>query len=235
MARYHERGSHGRVVQLLGEEIISGTYSPDDTIETEALEQRFGVSRTVIREAFKVLASKGLVDSRQRRGTFVRPEREWNKLDPDVLRWRFESAGTTTDLFDELHEIREMIEPPSARLAAERRVAVDVEAASEALARMSRTIHNGDIEGFVEADVAFHAALLEASHNDLVGSLSVIIELGLRSRDSLVHKTLPPPRREIALHRRVLDAVVAREAQEAEDAMRALLTNAARSITRLAP
>jgi DNA-binding FadR family transcriptional regulator len=235
MARYHERGSHGRVVQILGEEIISGVHRPDETIETEALEQRFGVSRTVIREAFKVLAGKGLVDSRQRRGTFVRPERDWNKLDPDVLRWRFESADSAADLFDELHEIREMIEPPSARLAAERRAATDVEAAAEALGRMSRTIQVGDVEGFVEADVAFHAALLEASHNDLVGSLSVIIELGLRSRDALVHKSLPPPRREITLHRRVLDAVIAREPHEAEEAMRALLTNAARSVPRLSP
>ena len=235
MARYHERGSHGRVVQILGEEIISGVHRPDETIETEALEQRFGVSRTVIREAFKVLAGKGLVDSRQRRGTFVRPERDWNKLDPDVLRWRFESADSAADLFDELHEIREMIEPPSARLAAERRAATDVEAAAEALGRMSRTIQVGDVEGFVEADEAFHAALLEASHNDLVGSLSVIIELGLRSRVSLVHKSLPPPRREITLHRRVLDAVIAREPHEAEEAMRALLTNAASSVPRLSP
>jgi GntR family transcriptional regulator, galactonate operon transcriptional repressor len=235
MAQYHERGSHGRVVQMLGEAIVSGDYGPGETIDTEALESRFGVSRTVIRETLKVLASKGLVDSRQRRGTFVRPGREWNRLDPDVMRWRFESADSAADLFGELHEIREMIEPPSARLAAERRRAEDVEAAAEALTRMARTMQNGDVDAFVDADVAFHAALLEASHNDLVGSLSVIIELGLRSRDALVHKTLPPPRREIALHRRVLDAVVAREPQEAEEAMRDLLANAARSAARPTP
>jgi GntR family galactonate operon transcriptional repressor len=235
MARYQERGRHGRVVQLLGEGIMSGTYGPDDTFDTAALEVQFGVSRTVIREAFKVLASKGLVDSRQRRGTFVRPEQDWNRLDPDVLRWRFECAASTASLFAELHEIREMIEPPSARLAAERRTAVDVETISEALGRMSRAIHSGDVEGFVEGDVAFHAALLEASQNSLVGSLSVIIELGLRSRDFLVHRTLPPPKREIALHRRVLDSVVAREPQNAEDAMRVLLRNAAHSLPQLAP
>ncbi len=231
MSRYHGRGSHGRVVQSLGEGIVSGEFPPGVTIDIDGLEARFGVSRTVIREAVKVLASKGLLESRQRRGTFVRPQSEWNRLDPDVLRWRFEFSQSV-ELFDQLHEAREMIEPQSVRWAAERRTAHDVEAAAEALSRMSEAVKSGDVSAFVDADVAFHTALLDASQNELVGSFAMMIELGLEVRDALIHERKAPSQADIARHLQVLNAVIARDGDRAESSMRALLTQAGRLMSK---
>lgn len=231
MVRYHERGRHGRVVQELGLSIVSGLAPQGSTLDVDDLEQRFGVSRTVIREALKVLASKGLVDSRPRRGTFVRPGSEWNRLDPDVLGWRFENASEPA-LFDELHEVRCMIEPMAARLAAQRRSATDIEAAAAALSRMQVAFDSGDAKEFVLSDVAFHAELLAASHNELVESLSMVIELGLEVRDRLVVALNEPDARDLADHRRVLDAIVSRDPDLAQARMEKLLDRAGKAVVR---
>lgn len=231
MVRYHERGRHGRVVRELGLSIVSGQAPEGSTLDVDDLEHRFVVSRTVIREALKVLASKGLVDSRPRRGTFVRPRSEWNKLDPDVLGWRFEHSSEPA-LFDELHEVRCMIEPASARLAAQRRTPEDIEAAARALSRMQVAFDAEDPKEFVSSDVAFHAALLTASHNELVDSLATVIELGLEVRDRLVVAHTVPSARDVTDHRRVLDAVVSRDAGAAQRRMEQLLERAGTAVVR---
>lgn len=231
MVRYHERGRHGRVVRELGVAIVSGVTPQGSTIDVEDLESRFAVSRTVIREALKVLASKGLVDSRPRRGTFVRPGAEWNRLDPDVLGWRFENASEPA-LFDELHEVRSMIEPVAAGLAAQRRTPEDIEAAAAALSRMQLAADAGDTKEFVSADVAFHSSLLKASHNELVDSLAVVIELGLEVRDRLVVAHTLPSVHDLADHRRVLDAVVSKDASVAQTRMSKLLQRAGTAVVR---
>ena len=86
---YPERGVHGEIVHTLGSQIVAGTIAPGVALVPESLGEQFGASRTVVREALKVLASKGLVDSVRKRGTFVTPAHSWNRLDPDVLKWRF--------------------------------------------------------------------------------------------------------------------------------------------------
>ncbi len=231
MARYHERGRHGRVVRELGLAVVSGTIPEGSTLDVVDLERQYDVSRTVIREALKVLASKGLVDSRPRRGTFVRMTAEWNRLDPDVLGWRFENA-TEPALFDELHEVRCMIEPASARLAAQRRSAADIEVAATALSRMQVAYDAQDGTDFVSADVAFHASLLTASHNALVDSFAMVIELGLEVRDRLVVAHTLPSAQDLADHRRVLDAVVAKDADAARQRMDMLLARAGMTAVR---
>src|SRR5262249_16251624 len=86
---YPRRGLHGRVGQAVGQGIPQRINPPGDPLDVASLGAEFGVSRTVVREALKVLAAKGLVDARPKRGTFVRPRADWSLLDPDVLRWRF--------------------------------------------------------------------------------------------------------------------------------------------------
>lgn len=222
MAPYPDRGRHGRTVAGLGGRIVGGELEPGTTLEVELLQQEFGVSRTVIREAFKVLASKGLIESRQHRGTLVCPASDWNMLDPDVLRWRAETAPDV-DRFERLNEVRFMVEPEAARLAAVRRTAEDVEQMSSHLAEMAIRQESGETSLFVTADVRFHASILASTHNDLIEALYSVIEAGLATRDSLVHSIGVETPDSIPAHRKVLHAIIDRDADTARSAMESLL------------
>src|SRR5918999_686463 len=124
---YPDRGLHGQVVQEVGRRIVSGAEPPGSILDIEHLEATFDVSKTVVREALKVLAAKGLVDARPKRGTFVRPRADWSLLDPDLLRWQFESSARDQFLTNR-HEVRLIVEPAGARLAAVRRTDDDLAA-----------------------------------------------------------------------------------------------------------
>src|SRR6266540_4590215 len=133
---YRGRGLHGEVVEELGSRIVGGRLAEGQTLDVPDLEAELDVSRTVLREALRVLKAKGLVDARQKRGTFVQPRTEWRLLDPDVVRWQF--AGRDDSRFlDDLAEVRGIIEPASARLAALRRDDADIAAMAKALETMS--------------------------------------------------------------------------------------------------
>jgi DNA-binding FadR family transcriptional regulator len=225
MAAYSQRGLHGHIVHTLGRRILSGTLKPGHVLDPTALEQDFGVSRTAVREAMKVLAAKGLVDSRQKRGTFVRPRADWNLLDADVIRWQFEGRGRRQFL-DQLAEVRAIVEPAGARLAASRRTDDDVQALTDALEAMEKA--SGDGLSMVDADLRFHRALLAATHNELLTRMEMVIEAGLAERDRLVHsgRAQDP----LPSHRAVLDAVETGDAGAAEEAMVALLAQAQRDV-----
>lgn len=111
MAAYVGRGIHGQVVEALGYRIVSGRIAQGDTIDVRSVAEEMDISLTVMRESLKVLAGKGLIDSRQKRGTFVQPDREWNFLDADVIRWRV-AGGHGAKLLGDLAEVRAIIEPP---------------------------------------------------------------------------------------------------------------------------
>ena len=114
---YPTRGVHGRLVEQIGRRILGGELAPGAMLPREAeLVRELGISRTAVREAIKVLAAKGLVESRQKLGMRVRPERAWNLLDPDVLAWQA-ASGPSPELIEHLVELRRMIEPAAARLA----------------------------------------------------------------------------------------------------------------------
>ncbi|MFC4585852.1 FadR/GntR family transcriptional regulator [Sphaerisporangium corydalis] len=223
MSVYPGRGVHGQVVEAIGRRIVTGQDAPGSTLDLDSLEVTYDVSKTVVREALKVLAAKGLVDARPKRGTFVRPRSEWSLLDPDLLRWQFEDP-MGSGMLDDLYEVRIIVEPAGARLAAGRRTEEDLARLTATLAEV--TPRSGAKE-IVKADLAFHRQLLEASHNELLIRMEYIIEIGLRARDLLVHAEghredfLPP-------HQAVLEAVRAADADGAERAMRALLEKAAK-------
>lgn len=183
------------------------------------LERRFGVSRSVVREALQVLAAKGLVGARPRRGTFVAPRRQWSLLDPDVLRWRFHRSVDATFLA-ELGEVRLMVEPMAASLAAARRTDRDLADLEDALAALRASI-GPDATAQVDADLAFHSALLEAAHNELLTGMATVIEVGMRLRDHYTHGSLDE--NAVELHARVLLAVRNRRPRAAQSAMRVLI------------
>ena len=230
MAGYAERGLHGQIVHELGGRIVTGRFAPGEVLDLSLLEGELGVSRTVLRESLKVLAAKGLVDARQKRGTFVRQRDEWNMLDADIIRWR-SSDRSDRSLLDDLDEVRAIIEPAGARYAALRRTDADLTALQDALSAMAEAARIGGGEpapgrpDVVAADLAFHHALLAATHNELLQRMEMVIEVDLAERDRLVHGA-PSAQDPVPAHRSVLDAVRERDPARAERAMNDLLAQA---------
>jgi DNA-binding FadR family transcriptional regulator len=219
------RGLHGQVVHELGTRILSGKLAPGATLDLPALERELGISRTVLRESLKVLTAKGLIGARQKRGTFVTEPHTWNMLDDDVLHWRG-ADRTNPALFEQLGELRGIVEPAAAALAAQRADDSDLAALASCLELMERAGTQADTA--VAADLAFHAALLRATHNDLLASLRGVIEHGLRQRDLLVHSD-PHTEDPVPAHRAVFDAIQGHDAAAATTAMGSLLDQAARN------
>ncbi|MDX6284187.1 MAG: hypothetical protein QOH03_5258 [Kribbellaceae bacterium] len=221
------RGLHGQIVEVMAQRILSGQIPEGSTINVPDLQVDLGVSLTAVREALKVLTAKGLVDARQKRGTFVRPRSDWNLLDADMIRWHFDDDDVRPELLEELHEVRGIVEPAAARLAAVRASDAQIDLLDKALAAMSSATNDLDA---AEADVAFHKALLAATGNELLTKMEVVIETGLAGRDRLVHKVKPSDD-PVPSHARVVDAVRAHDPEGAELAMRELLAKAAEDLS----
>lgn len=219
--RTNLRGLHGQTVETIGSRIVRGQYAPGTALSPDGLEAEFGISKTVLREALRVLAAKGLVDSRQKRGTVVRPRASWSLLDADLLRWQGGQPDAT--FFANLAEVRAIVEPAGARLAASRRTEDDLARLRDALSMMAEA--GSDAVAVVEADLAFHQALLDAAHNELLSRMEVVIEAGLRARDAVVHSGEDWPD-SVPLHRAVLDAIEARDGAAAAAAVLHLLEQA---------
>jgi GntR family galactonate operon transcriptional repressor len=216
---HRPRGVHGQTVEALASRILSNEFSEGSTLDLPALREELDVSLTALREALKVLTAKGMIDARQKRGTFVQPRTSWNVLDADVMRWQ--TAGLPDPgLFDQLTEVRAVVEPAAAKLAAERATPEDVEALSDALERMAAA--GPDLQAMVDADLDFHRLLLTSTHNDFLARIERVIAIGLAERDKLVHNANPSDD-PVPSHRAVFDAIVARDPAAAEAAMRALV------------
>jgi GntR family transcriptional regulator, galactonate operon transcriptional repressor len=215
------RGLHGQTVETLGTRIVRGQYAPGTALSTDGLEAEFGISKTVLREALRVLAAKGLVDSRQKRGTVIQPRASWSLLDADLLRWQ--GGQPNASFFANLAEVRSIVEPAGARLAAARRTDADIGELRAALHRMADA--GTDAVEVVEADLAFHRAVLESAHNELLSRMEVVIEAGLRARDAVVHsgETWPDS---VPVHRSIADAIEAGDGAAAEAAVHRLLAQA---------
>jgi DNA-binding FadR family transcriptional regulator len=228
LAQYARRGVHGQTVEVIARRILAGEIAEGDTLNLSALQEELDVSLTALREALKVLTAKGIVDARQKRGTFVRPRTDWHLLDGDVIRWQF-AEGAGQHLLDQLHEVRTIVEPAAARLAALRATAADVAVLDTALDEMSAA---ADPTAKVHADLSFHRALLAATHNELLERMEVVIETGLAERDRLVHgvaRNADP----VPSHRAVVEAIRANDPAGAEQAMHGLLDKAVRDVQKV--
>lgn len=216
---YSIRSLHGQVVHALGRRIVSGQVAEGAVlpIETE-LGTEFKVSRTALREGIKVLAAKGLLASRTRTGTRVRPRSEWNMLDPDILAWRLE-CGQIENFVQDLYEFRRAVEPMAASLAAER-------ATDQEIADMDQSLHDmaaagGDVQLSIEPDLRFHNLILRSSRNELLASLGSMIETAFAFSFQLaVHETKIEA---VEVHRAVYEAIHARDVLGAKNAMMDLL------------
>lgn len=225
---YPLRGLHGEVVHALGRRIVHGAIQPGQTLPNETeLTAQLGVSRSVLREAIKVLAAKGLVELRTRTGTRVRPRGHWRLLDPDVLDW-LQQGTPDRDFMRNLTEVRSIIEPWSARLAAERATADDVAGLARAYQEMEASV--GDVDVFIDADMAFHRFLTAAAHNELLEQIGSAIDAGMLASRRITVRRPGSSSASLPKHRAVLEAIQSGDPGAAEEAMMALLHRAADDI-----
>src|SRR3546814_155146 len=159
----------GSLAQQLAVQILTGEL-PAGHMFPGAIEyaEQLGISRSALREAVRTLSAKGLVDSRPKAGTRVSPRRQWSLLDPDLLAWQFEAEPSLKFLHD-LFELRMIVEPSAAELAAERRTEDQVQAMRSALDAMAR--HGLVTDAGRLADQQFHRIMPEENRNDAVNAL----------------------------------------------------------------
>jgi DNA-binding FadR family transcriptional regulator len=215
------RRLRGAVAHYLGTAIVSGRIAPGERLTGEvANSEALDVSRSAYREAVQVLTAKGLVESRPKAGTRVLPRSRWNMLDPAVLAWAF-SGEPDLDFVRDLFELRVVVEPNAARLAAARRDKADLKAMKEALAQMRRfTLAT---EAGRAADRDFHDALLQATHNSALVALSASIGAAVNWTTQFKQRARALPRDPLPDHVRVYDAIAAGDGDAASDAMRVLV------------
>lgn len=209
-------------VETLGRRIAGDVYAEGEVMPTEMeLAASLGVSRTTVRDAIKVLSGKGLVRTARRYGTRVRPLEEWNLLDADVAGWHDPTHPRVRIMFAETTELRCIIEPEAAALAAERAT----DAQRQTILAAAHAIHpgHGDIQALFDADCRFHATLLDATANRMMRQMRRIILAMLRI--SYEYGVLAANSRQVTRegHIRVAEAIVAGDAAAARRAMAEML------------
>ena len=224
------RNENDSVAAALGGEIITGAYPPGSLLPHESvLLERFKVSRPTLREAFRALAAKGLIISRQRVGTSVRPKSDWNTLDPDFLAWHLHSA-LTMDFVGDLFQLRQWVEPQAASFAAHSGEPNALARIAEAYADMERFQDgSGDLIG---ADLRFHQAILDATGNQFIGTLGGLIRTALLGSFKVGWRGAIIKDDRLHQHRAVLQAIQAREPESARERMAKLLQDSIDDVRR---
>jgi len=209
-----------QIANSLGAAIVTGVYSADNPIPIEAdLCRQFNASRSILREAVKMLTAKGLLASRPRIGTRVEPEQHWNMLDPDVLGWLLDRKFSPA-LLMEFTEFRLAVEPGAASLAARMAGPAEKAALRNAIARM-QAADDGDDDP-LDSDIAFHVAVLRASRNRFYSQLTGFIATALRISIRTTNR-YKGVQASVVDHRKVADAIIAGHASAAGDAMRRII------------
>jgi GntR family transcriptional regulator, galactonate operon transcriptional repressor len=227
---YPRAGLHGQIVHEIGRQILSGKIPPGELLPAQMARP---ASRTALREAIKVLAAKGLVESRPRMGTRVRPRGAWNLLDPDVLAWQQE-GGPPAAFLRKLTELRQVVEPAAAELAARRAGASHLARIEAAYHDMEAALVNpADHDAFDEADMRFHLAILAGCRNDLLEQMSHVVYSALIVSFRATSRRAGNARASLPRHRAILEAIQRRDGRWANEAMRSLVHNTAREIESL--
>lgn len=222
-------GLHAGVLDALGAEIVSGAAPEGSVLRIDRLDERFGVSRSVVREAVRVLSAMGLVETRRRVGVLVQPRSAWNVFDPTVIRWRLDGPGREEQLLS-LGELRRAVEPVAAGLAAARATGEQCARMAAAVMEMQVQAKAQDLVAYLAADQDFHRALLEASGNEMLAALAGVVDEVLAGR---THHDLMPARpnpEAIRLHSEVAQAIGAGEAVAASAAMAAIIDEASAAL-----
>jgi DNA-binding FadR family transcriptional regulator len=209
------KSSHGRIVRELGMRIVSGEIAVGERLPPEPqLITHYDVSRPVLREAVRVLLAKGLVSSKQRAGTTVRPRAAWHLLDPDVLFWLIQSQPQTR-FVSTLMAVRRIFEPAAAGLAAKQATEAQLRGISEAFQAMAAARTR---EELLEPDVAFHCRIAEATNNDLLAYIGNMLSLALRESIKLSSKLPNTHALSLPRHEAILTALRARDPLAAQHA-----------------
>jgi DNA-binding FadR family transcriptional regulator len=212
---------HGAIARKLGIAIVSGRHQPGDLLGGEiSSSERFAVSRTAYREAVRILAAKGLVDARPKVGTRINPRGKWNLLDPDVLEWTF-AREPDVRLLNCLFELRNVIESAAAGLAAQRRTSAHLKAMRIALNGMAK--YTLATPAGRQADLDFHRALLAASDNPYIISLTSGVSAAIVTTTVFKQRKRPLHRDPLPDHLRVFEAIAEKDAGKAQQAMSELI------------
>lgn len=218
-----------RIILTLGEEIVAGKYLPGAPLPAEAeLCEQFATSRNIIREVFRTLMAKRLIEMKRYRGAFVAPRTQWNYLDSDVLQWSLRHDQDPR-LIAAMSEVRSLIEPKIARWAAERATSRDLAEIETALNEM--VTHHADRDAFNRADIRYHEAVMASVHNPVLQQLSVAVS---QLQKAVFDRTYMPDRgnmpRTLQEHKSLYEAI---RHQDADAAEQAALTMIASSTQRL--
>ncbi len=219
-----ERNVYAYIAHKLGCEIVAGIFPPGTLLPNESeMRARFAVSRTALREAYSVLAAKGLILPRPKIGTRVRAKSDWNMLDPEVLTWHLE-AVPNEEFISELYTLRHMIEPAAAALAATSASPATIESMGSAFADMVRFKDGaGDL---ISADLRFHLGILNANGNHFLGAFGSLIYASLFSTFRLSWEGAARIRdNRLEQHGAVFEAIRDRNPELARERMEALLTD----------
>jgi len=219
---------HKWVATELGARIVGGTYRPGDYIPNETkLGEELGVSRTALREAFKTLTAKGLIESRPKLGTRIKERKQWNMFDSDVLEWFFQT-DPSIEFYAALFEVRCVFEPAAAKLAAVSRTQEQIDAMATAYQKMENAKVGTD-EVF-SSDLEFHMSILDATNNDFIISLGKTIQTALAGIFLLSSSTEQEYVDALPGHKSIYLAIEKGDAVEAEQQMLQLLVESEKSV-----
>jgi DNA-binding FadR family transcriptional regulator len=223
------RGLLSVVVGELGLRILNGSYAPEQVIPTEPeLMAELRVSRTLLREAIKILAAKGLIESRTKIGTRVRSRKHWNLLDPTILNLYCQVVDYS-EFARSFQQIRLIIEPEAAALAAAQHSARQIKTLDDAYRAMAGAAGIGD---WTDADLRFHEAILDATGNPFMRPLGSLIRTALETLLFQSAKGSANPFDSLIEHRHVLEAIRRCDSNAARRAMKALLAGTGLSISK---
>lgn len=210
-----------RVVKQIGLSIMRNDFKPGEALSSEPeLSLQFNVSRSVVREALKILSAKGLIESRPKTGTRIRPRVAWNLLDPEVIGWLYE-VGPDQSFLDSLCEVRLMFEPMAARLAVVRATDDEIKTIEECYQRMEEGVNSP--QTYIPADLEFHTAICAAAHNEMLQKITATLATSLQVSRAVTSRLPGANLAAMPVHRAVMEAIRQRDEQAAEEAMRKLV------------
>jgi len=215
------------LLDRLGKQIVTGEFHGHPFPTEAELSASNGVSRSVTREAVKMLAAKGLLTARPRQGITIRPEADWNLFDPDVLNWLLQRKFSI-ELLAQFNQLRAAIEPAAAALAATAGDGAALALIEAGFARMEAADRAQD-DG-LDADIAFHLAILHASGNPFFNQFRELVSTALRTSIRFTNHIVGRSA-DLAAHARVRDAIVRRDPHAARAAMSAIIADVMDLIT----
>jgi DNA-binding FadR family transcriptional regulator len=221
---------HPQIVRDLGMRIMAGEFKPGERLPPEAsLCESYAVSRSVLREATRVLVAKGLAVSRQKAGTIVRPRSDWHLLDPDVLYWMIQTKPAA-DFVETLMTVRRIFEPAVAAMAAKVASDEELRGIAEAYAGMEAATNPDEL---LEPDLAFHRRIAEATGNDLLAYIGNMLSLALRESIKLSSQLPNTHALSLPRHKAILTALVNRDPLSARQATLVQLQETREDITKI--